>query len=125
MTPPAAGGTRLGVATRTRHAGFPAHEWGLVRLWRLPRCRTLVVLDAPTAKGDGLMVTSTTRTTIDPGVAGAPLTGGGENAGHGERFLLAARVLGLGRVAATFDRRTTPREEVVAAITDAGARASP
>jgi D-xylose transport system ATP-binding protein len=32
-------------------------------------------------------------------------------------------VLRLGRVAATFDRRTTPREEVVAAITGAAARA--
>ena len=30
-------------------------------------------------------------------------------------------VLRLGRVAATFDRRTTPREEVVAAITGAAA----
>jgi len=34
-------------------------------------------------------------------------------------------VLRLGRVAATFDRRTTPREDVVAAITGAGVTASP
>jgi D-xylose transport system ATP-binding protein len=31
-------------------------------------------------------------------------------------------VLRLGRVAATFDRRSTPRDEVVSAITGAGAR---
>ncbi len=34
-------------------------------------------------------------------------------------------VLRLGRLAASFDRRTTPREDVVAAITGAGTTAAP
>ena len=81
----------------------------------------LVILDEPTAAlgvVQTAQVLELVRRLRDNGLGVVVISHNLENV-----FAVADRivVLRLGRVAATFDRRTTPREEVVAAITGAAA----
>ena len=85
----------------------------------------LVILDEPTAALGVLQtvqVLALIRRMRDQGLAVLVISHNLETV-----YSVADRivVLRLGRVAATFDRRTTPRDDVVAAITGAGFTASP
>jgi D-xylose transport system ATP-binding protein len=85
----------------------------------------VVILDEPTA-ALGVVQTAQVLELIgrlrDNGLAVVVISHNLENIYHvADRIV----VLRLGRLAATFDRRATPREEVVAAITGAGATATP
>ena len=85
----------------------------------------LVILDEPTAALGVLQtvqVLALIRRMRDQGLAVLVISHNLETV-----YSVADRivVLRLGRVAATFDRRTTPRDDVIAAITGAGFTASP
>jgi D-xylose transport system ATP-binding protein len=85
----------------------------------------VVILDEPTA-ALGVVQTAQVLELIrrlrDQGLAVVVISHNLENVYHvADRIV----VLRLGRLAASFDRRTTPREDVVAAITGAGATAAP
>jgi D-xylose transport system ATP-binding protein len=85
----------------------------------------VVILDEPTA-ALGVVQTAQVLELIgrlrDNGLAVVVISHNLENVYHvADRIV----VLRLGRLAATFDRRTTPREDVIAAITGAGATATP
>ena len=85
----------------------------------------IVILDEPTA-ALGVVQTAQVLELIgrlrDRGLAVVVISHNLANVYHvADRIV----VLRLGRLAASFDRRTTPREDVVAAITGAGATAAP
>jgi D-xylose transport system ATP-binding protein len=85
----------------------------------------VVILDEPTA-ALGVVQTAQVLELIgrlrEQGLAVVVISHNLENVYHvADRIV----VLRLGRLAASFDRRTTPREEVVAAITGAAATAAP
>jgi D-xylose transport system ATP-binding protein len=85
----------------------------------------VVILDEPTA-ALGVVQTAQVLELIgrlrDNGLAVVVISHNLANVYHvADRIV----VLRLGRLAATFDRRTTPREDVIAAITGAGATATP